>query len=181
MTDAVEEVVLLDDDGTPIGRAPKEAVHGGDTPLHLAFSCYGFDRAGRVLMTRRSGRKRVFPGIWTNTCCGHPGPGEFMETAIARRIGEELGVVPEDLVCALPTFRYQADMDGVLENEICPVYLCRIETDPSPNPDEVEGFEWIAWDAYKAQALRADSDMSPWTRMQVRQLDEWGLVQRYLA
>ncbi len=35
-----EEVVLLDEDGRPIGSADKLGVHSATTPLHLAFSCH---------------------------------------------------------------------------------------------------------------------------------------------
>lgn len=178
--EATEAVVLLGEDGTPIGHERKDTVHGPDTPLHLAFSCYGFDAEGRVLATRRSIAKRAFPGVWTNTCCGHPGPGEFMESAVARRLRSELGVAPRDLVCALPTFRYRAESGGVVENEICPVYLCRIDGDPAPDPAEADRVDWIAWPDYVARAARSGSDLSPWSRLQVEQLRRWGLVERFL-
>ena len=73
----VEElIVLVDDDGRAIGTMPKPLVHHGETPLHRAFSAYLFDEAGRLLVTRRALGKATFPGMWTNTVCGHPGPGD---------------------------------------------------------------------------------------------------------
>ena len=89
---AQELIVLVDDDGRSIGTMPKPLVHHGETPLHRAFSAYLFDEAGRLLITRRALDKATFPGMWTNTVCGHPGPDEDDATAIARRAGFELGL-----------------------------------------------------------------------------------------
>ena len=57
-----DPVVLLDDAGSPVGQAPKSVVHHDDTPLHLAFSCYVVDPAGRLLVTTRAASKPSFPG-----------------------------------------------------------------------------------------------------------------------
>ena len=124
-----ELVVLLADDGTPIGTADKATVHGPDTPLHLAFSCHIFDPSGRVLVTRRAISKLTWPGVWTNSFCGHPGPGESINDAVHRRAEQELGIVLDSLTLALPDFRYRAvDASGIVEHEICPVFCARIDS-----------------------------------------------------
>ena len=167
--DAPEQVVLLDDNGRPIGVADKATVHGPTTPLHLAFSCYGFDPAGRLLVTRRARHKLTFPGVRTNTCCGHPAPGEAVEDAVRRRLADELAVQAVDVRLVLPDFAYRASAGGVEENERCPVYVCTLLGEPQARPDEVESVEWWSWEAFLT-AARA-GELSPWARLQAPLLD----------
>ncbi|MEN3301962.1 isopentenyl-diphosphate Delta-isomerase [Pseudonocardia sp.] len=169
-----EQVVLLDDDGRAVGVADKATVHGARTPRHLAFSCYGFDEAGRLLVTRRSRRKRTFPLMWTNTCCGHPGPGEPPEEAVHRRLADELGMTPTEVRPALPDFSYRASFDGVEENELCPVFLCTLRGEPRPDPAEVEEWQWWSWPRFLDAVANPDSGLSPWARLQAPLLAELG-------
>ncbi|MEV4844471.1 isopentenyl-diphosphate Delta-isomerase [Micromonospora matsumotoense] len=171
----MELVVLLDHDGQAVGEQDKRIVHDGDTPLHLAFSCYVFSNSGQFLMSRRSLRKKTWPGIWTNSFCGHPGPGEPMTDAVHRRAFAELGLTLSDLRLVLPRFRYRAELDGVVENEMCPVYVARAADEPVPNPDEVDRVEWVDWDSFRNRT-RTDGTLSPWCRLQVDELTGIGPV-----
>ena len=127
--------MLLDADRRPAGTMPKAEVHGADTPLHLAFSVYLFDAGGRFLATRRALGKRTWPGVWTNSCCGHPAPGEDPADAARRRVGQELGLHPARMDLVLPDFAYRAvAADGVVENEVCPVFFAHLDGDPEPPP-----------------------------------------------
>jgi len=171
-TDTVtpELVVLLDDDGQAVGTADKAGVHHADTPLHLAFSCYLFDDAGNVLVTQRALHKRTFPGVWTNSCCGHPAPGEPLEDAVRRRVEQELGTTVTDLRLVLPRFRYRAEQDGVVENEMCPVFVGSASGTVSADPDEVADARWEPWAAFRAAVLDGSRTVSVWCREQVAQL-----------
>ncbi|WP_344658981.1 isopentenyl-diphosphate Delta-isomerase [Catenulispora subtropica] len=171
----VEEVVLLAEDGTPVGTAPKAGVHTEHTPLHLAFSCYVFDDDDRLLVTRRALDKRTWPGVWTNSACGHPAPGEEIEDAVRRRLDTELGLMVDRVWPILPDFRYRAVMpNGIVENEICPVFRAAVPsgTVPDPSPDEVAEVKWIPWADFSTRVLSGDFDVSPWCRLQVEQLAE---------
>ncbi|GAA1854639.1 isopentenyl-diphosphate Delta-isomerase [Pseudonocardia ailaonensis] len=175
------QVVLVDPQGRPCGVADEDAVLGPVTPRHLGFSCYAFDPAGRVLVTQRSRRRRAFPLARTNTCSGHPAPGESLQDAVRRRLRYELGVPPVDLRVVLPDFSYRASAAGVEENELCPVLLCRIEDVPLARPDEVESWQWWSWQDLQAEASAPGSALSPWCRLQIPLLAASGQVELSLG
>ena len=166
-----ERVVLLDGEHRPAGTMPKADVHGTDTPLHLAFSVYVFDRAGRFLMTRRALSKRTWGGVWSNTCCGHPGPDEPVESAVRRRLAEELGLPVGELDVVLPDFSYRAvSPEGMVEHEVCPVFVARTDGDPRPDPAEVVEWRWVDWSAFRTAAASTPWLLSPWSVLQAAQL-----------
>jgi isopentenyl-diphosphate Delta-isomerase len=168
---APESVVLLDEEDRAVGTADKRSVHHADTPLHLAFSCYLFDGDGSFLVTRRALHKATWPGVWTNSCCGHPAPGEQLDEAVRRRVEQELGVRVDGLRLLLPRFRYRAVMeDGVVEHEMCPVYVATTLDEVRADPDEVEEVRWEPWEPFRAGVLDGTRAISPWCREQVAAL-----------
>lgn len=166
-----ELVVLVDEAGNAIGSAPKTTTHHAKTPLHLAFSCYVFDRAGRLLLTQRAHDKPTFPGVWTNSFCGHPSPSEDIFEAVERRAEQELGMTLRALSLALPTFRYEATMaNGVRENELCPVFTAIATSDATPDLSEVAALEWVPWRLFRDEVLAGERDVSIWCASQVAEL-----------
>jgi isopentenyl-diphosphate delta-isomerase len=171
MTQESELVVLVDDDGVPTGSVEKFAVHTTDTALHLAFSCHVYNDAGQVLVTRRALGKLTWPGVWTNSFCGHPAPGEPMEDALARRAQLELGIRIERIEPLLPHFRYRAlDASGIVENEICPVFRAVTTDAVAANPDEVAEWAWVDPASFTAAVIAAPYAFSPWVALQLAEL-----------
>ncbi|WP_434993377.1 isopentenyl-diphosphate Delta-isomerase [Arthrobacter sp. Ld5] len=163
-----ELVVLLAEDGTPLGTQAKATVHTLDTPLHLAFSTHVFDREGRILVTRRALGKKAWPGVWTNSFCGHPAPGEGFEDAVHRRAAQELGFTVTDVRAALPDFRYRAvDAGGIVENEICPVYTAVADSAVAPLPEEVMDFQWVEPAGLVHAVTATPWAFSPWLTLQL--------------
>ncbi|MFI5987532.1 isopentenyl-diphosphate Delta-isomerase [Streptomyces sp. NPDC051555] len=164
-------IVLLKENWEPVGQASKLASHHHDTPLHLAFSCYAFDLQGRFLLTRRARTKKTWPGIWTNSCCGHPAPGEPLHEAVGRRLRAELGVQAERLDVVLDAVRYRAVMDnGIVENEVGPVVRVLLTAPLQPNPGEVDAIRWTSWPDLVAAATEGAAEISPWSLITIRKL-----------
>jgi isopentenyl-diphosphate delta-isomerase len=160
--------VLLAEDGTPIGTADKASVHTASTPLHLAFSCHLFDGEGRLLVTRRALGKATWPGVWTNSFCGHPAPGERSEDAVRRRAADELGAEIDNLALVLPDFRYRAvDAAGIVEHELCPVYTATIVGELAPSADEVAEWTWVDPRPLLAAVEATPWAFSPWLTLQL--------------
>lgn len=181
MTAGAERVVLLDEAGYAVGTMAKGEVHHERTPLHLAFSCYvfdgldgldGLDHPGpRLLLTRRALHKPTWPGVWTNSFCGHPGPGEELVAGVHRRAEQELGLTLDSLQLTLPAFRYRATMaNGVRENELCPVFVATTSGPARPDPAEVDDHTWEDWATFREAVLAGRRDVSPWCVEQVAAL-----------
>lgn len=167
-SEAEELVVLVDDFNRPIGSAPKRTVHRAVTPLHRAFSSYVFRESDRrLLMQQRSSKKRTWPLVWSNSCCGHPAPGENNLDAARRRLRTELGLEPTLLEEVAP-YRYCFTRDGVMENEICPILVGRVDREPAPDPREVEAVRWVDWNDLLAEIERPGSGYSEWCIEQIR-------------
>lgn len=169
-----ELVVLADAEGNPIGTALKAEVHTAETPLHLAFSCYLKNESGEVLITRRALGKKTWPGVWTNSACGHLAPGETADQAAQRRVPEELGLADQslrNLQLVLPDFQYRAvDSRGIVEWELCPVFVASIPADVALQPadGEVDQFFWVAPEELFAAVDATPQVFSPWMVEQLR-------------
>ena len=168
----MEEVVLVDKENNKIGTAPKDAVHTKNTPLHRGFSLFLFNSRNEFLLTKRSSTKKTFPGVWTNTVCGHPASGESAVDAALRRLEQELGLKRshlarqgETLIREVAPYQYRfADRNGIVENEVCPVLVGYCDTDPKTNSEEIEGWRWIRWEDFLKDLKKNPTIYSPWSR-----------------
>jgi isopentenyl-diphosphate delta-isomerase len=159
ITKNTEEVVLIDRNDQPLGTSPKSTIHTSATPLHRGFSVFIFNSLGQVLLQKRALSKITWPGIWSNSCCGHPALGESSTQAASRRLKYELGLelLASEIVVVLPKYRYRAELYGIVENEICPVMVAETK--------------WLDWRDFM-NVLSKPNDFSAWCNEESRLLDE---------
>ena len=157
-----EYVVLVDETDRQVGVEKKSRAHSASTPLHRAFSIFLFEKNTKeLLLQQRSKTKKTWPMVWSNSCCGHPMPGESYENAVIRRTRYELGV---DLsaVLKISNYRYCFSKDGVMENEICPIYAGVCDVNLAPDNDEVNTVKWINWGDWLTEICSKPESYSPW-------------------
>lgn len=136
-----EQVILVDEHDEEIGVADKLNAHRIGH-LHRAISVFVFDTRGRLLLQRRAAGKYHSGGLWSNTCCSHPRPGESSPVAAQRRLWEEMG-----FGCDLTerfSFVYRAVLSNqLIENEYDHVFFGRFDGVPVPNRDEADDWMWM--------------------------------------
>jgi isopentenyl-diphosphate Delta-isomerase len=168
-----ESLILVDGADREVGFLSKERCHEGRGVLHRAFSLLIFNDRGELLLQRRSAAKRLWPHYWSNSCCSHPRQAETMDSAIHRRLYEELG-----LACPLHflfKFQYQAQFDNVgAEHELCSVFIGRSMGRVRADHNEIADVRWVSPDSLfrEMQGVGAVS-FTPWFTM------EWDRIWRY--
>jgi len=154
-----DEIILVDKEDNEVGTIDKIEAHEGEGRLHRAFSIFIFNDEGKLLIQKRSTKKPLWPGFWSNSCCSHPRSGETISEAGNRRLYEELGFRTELL--ELYTFIYQARYGDIgSEHELCHVLLGLYDGPVTPCPNEIDEFRWISREELKKEL--SEKTMTPW-------------------
>lgn len=159
--DAVERVVLVDAHDRPFGDGDKLDVHRTGQ-LHRGFSIFIFNANEDLLLQRRADEKYHFAGRWSNSCCGHPRPGEATARAALRRLGEELGFQAPLSEQMQLVYRAQDPLSGLIEHEYLHVFRGHYVADPRPDPAEVGAWRWISVAAVRRGLRVSPGLFTPW-------------------
>jgi isopentenyl-diphosphate delta-isomerase len=158
----MERVVLVDEQDRETGAAEKLAAHAAGR-LHRAFSIFVFNAGRQLLLQRRAQAKYHSGGLWSNTCCGHPRPGEATIAAARRRLREEL-----NFDCELrPAFEfiYRAQLTNeLIEHEYDHVFVGEFEGVVVPNDAEVEDWKWTTLDELRRDMRARPDDYTYWLK-----------------
>ena len=150
----MEHVILVDTHDRELGTMEKMEAHKKGV-LHRAFSVLLFDNSGKMLIQKRARDKYHSSGLWTNTCCSHPLPGESLERATRRRLKEEMGIDLQPVFSH--TFIYKAALDqDLIEHEFDHVFVGTFDGTPQVNKKEVDDWKYV-----DLQWLRRDMEEHP--------------------
>jgi isopentenyl-diphosphate delta-isomerase len=163
-----ERVVLVDRDDREVGTEEKLRAHQTGV-LHRAFSVFVMDDQDRVLLQQRAAGKYHSGGLWTNTCCGHPRPGESVRRAAERRLQEEMGIDVD--LAPSGRFLYRANLEnGLVEHELDHVFVGRFDGAPSPDPGEAADWRWESRPQLEAAVAAHPERFTAWLPLALRAL-----------
>ena len=164
----MEHVILVDTEDQELGIEEKMAAHLVPQ-LHRAFSIFLFNSQRQLLLQRRALTKYHSPGLWTNTCCSHPRPGETLEQATSRRLSEEMG-----LSCPMHeafTFIYKAPVGlGLIEHEFDHVWIGICDETPTINPEEVDSYAYKSLDEIQLDMEQHPDCYTEWFKIAFQQV-----------
>lgn len=179
MNIAEEFVILVDQNDQEVGQMEKLAAHE-DGRLHRAFSVCVFNYRQELLLQQRALGKYHSAGLWTNTCCSHPRPGESLEKAAHRRLQEEMGFDCELQEIFNMQYRFGFS-NGLTEHEYDHVFIGFYDQLPKPNKYEVAQWTYMARPEIASIMENHSNSFTDWFQLMFAQLKgEFSLVKNPL-
>lgn len=166
----MEQVILVDEHDNELGVMEKMQAHR-EARMHRAFSVFVFNKNNELMLHKRASHKYHSGGLWTNTCCSHPRPGEKAEDAALRRLSEEMG-----FTCPVTKkfhFTYCRKLDNELtENELDHVFIGYFDREPLLNPEEVEDWKWISKKELQESIAKTPEIYTEWFKIIVAEYSQ---------
>lgn len=163
MAPTKEHVIYVDEQDREVGTGEKLEAHQKGV-LHRAISVFIFNKKGELMLQKRAKTKYHSAGLWSNTCCSHPRPGEDVETAARRRLQEEMGFTCD--VRNVHHLLYRTTFpNGLIEHEYDHMFIGESEVTPTLNPEEAEDWKWMSPDAIKKDLKAHPEHYSYWFKL----------------
>jgi len=164
----MEQVILVNEKDQQVGVMKKLLAHEQGL-LHRAFSIFIFNRKGQLLLQHRAATKYHSGGLWTNTCCSHPSPGEELLDAANRRLMEEMG-----MTCSLKhlfSFKYKVNLDHQLvEHELDHVFVAVSDQTPRLNPQEADEYRYESPGILLEEIDQNPDEFTEWFKISLRRV-----------
>lgn len=161
----IEKIVAVNSRDHILGIRDKDLAHDFPGVLHRAISVWVVNGSGKILITKRSSKKKLWPGYWSNSVCSHPRLSESYKEAGERRLQEELGF--KTSLVYLYKFRYKSKYEDVgIEKELCGVVVGEYSGDVLANSNEVADYKWVGWGELEAWSFKSHDKFTPWFFME---------------
>ena len=162
-------LILVDSSDNEIGFLSKSECHMDAGQLHRAFSVFIFNSSGEILIQKRSPQKELWGLHWSNSCCSHPRKNENIESAVNRRLAEELTI--QCPIHFLYKFTYQENFGNVgSEHELCYVYVGLFDGEIKADPNEVVEYKFLSPQKLDREIKTSSENFTPWMQM------EWNTI-----
>lgn len=172
----MEQVILVNEHDDEVGVMEKMEAHE-KALLHRAFSVFVFNQQNQLLLQQRAFAKYHSGGLWTNTCCSHPRPGETVEQAASRRLKEEMGF--ETPLSKAFSFTYKAPFsNGLTEYEFDHVFTGVYDGSITINDNEVEAYAYYSFDEVAAMLEKDPQSFTVWFHIAFPKVRDWYLKQQ---
>lgn len=167
-----ELLIVVNDNDEELGYKSKTECHDEGGILHRAFSIFIFNEKMQLLIQKRSRQKRLWPLFWSNSCCSHPRKGEEVESAVQRRLKEEVGLSAS--VNFLFKFQYFAKYKDIgSELEVCSVFAGISENPVTVNQNEIDEWKYIDIPELEENMEKNQNRFSPWLKL------EWQKIKKF--
>jgi isopentenyl-diphosphate delta-isomerase len=161
---AIDEplLMLVDENDRVTGTAGKMDAHA-KALLHRAVSVFIHNTKADWLLQRRALDKYHSNGLWTNTCCSHPYPGETSIDAARRRLYEEMGMNCD--MREVFSFIYKEQVDNDLtEHELDHVFIGLSDELPVPDHREVMDWRFVSFPDLDNEIRKNPENFTTWFR-----------------
>ncbi|WP_118194637.1 isopentenyl-diphosphate Delta-isomerase [Albibacterium indicum] len=166
-----EEVILVDQDDRVLGTMEKLEAHRTGV-LHRAFSVFLFNSKNELLLQQRALDKYHSAGLWSNTCCSHPRPGEDSLAAANRRLQEEMGLAADLTFISKLAYKTRFD-NGLFEHELDYIYVGKSDALPTINPEEANGFKYLPLQQIKTELKHSPQQYTVWFKLAFPQIEQF--------
>ncbi len=162
-------VILVDKNNKKIGEEEKIKTHK-EGKLHRAFSIFIFNVKGDLLIQQRARTKYHCGGMWANTCCSHPRPGETYFQATHRRLRQEMGFDCrlKKLFCFIYKTKFE---NGLIENEYDCVFIGKFDGTPKPNKKEAMNYKWVSIKDLKKDIKENPKKYTFWLKIALKKIN----------
>lgn len=130
---SVEMLPVVDENGNVTAQASRSACHVQGY-LHPVVHLHIIDRMSDVYLQHRSAHKDLMPDKWDTAVGGHVSYGEYIEEALYREAGEELGFYDFN-----PQLIHQYIFENGTDHELVCVFATVGHFDIRPDNYEVQG------------------------------------------